>query len=1608
MPSTHSFADASAGDTEVRRADSLLLSAALKAALLSSVNLCSIATDAAGLIRIFNVGAERMLGYRADEVVDRVSLLDISDATEMLALALAVSTSVGIPFTAGFATLVCAAARAIEESVAMTLIRRDGGRVPTSLSITVLPGHAGEVLGYSIIATDDTARREAEEAKQRLADIVTSSDDAIIGKTLDGVITSWNAAAHRIFGYSAAEAIGHPMQMLIPAGRINEEPGILARIARGENVEHFETVRVRKDGLHIPISATISPVTDATGRVIGASKIARDVTNRRRAEALLRENDALAHVAATRLAQIVQSMNEACFEIDHSWHFTLVNSRSEALFCRRREAMLGHSLWTIFSELVGTPTEALFRRTMLERTPVSFEVLSSIAGGWLEIRLFPSGAGLAAFCLDIHQRKLAELALRESEASLSAAQARAHIGNWEIDGRTGSVIWSAEMFRIFGRDPDAGMPLLADIKDMVHADDRDKFLSNANRAQEIEFRLVRPDGSIRWTEVRGDTVFDAQGNVLRSIGTAQDVTDRAQVQSALRASEERYHSTLESILEACQLIGHDWTYLYLNEAAATHNRRPNKELLGQKMTEVWPNIEATGVFALLRRCMIERIPLHEEVQLVFPDGSTGWFDVRTQPVPEGIFVLSIDVTKRRDAEDALHEAGALQRAIFSCANFSCIATDTKGVIQIFNVGAERLMGYTAGEVVNQFTLEALHDPKELLERANALSAAFAVPIATDFEALTYKAAHGIEDVYELTKLRKDGSRLPAMVSASALRDSQGSIIGFLFIGADNTARKHAEDALAKAGALQSAIFNSANFSSIATDAKGVIQIFNVGAERMLGYAAGDVMNKITPADMSDAKELVARAEALSVEFDTSIAPGFEALVYKASRGIEDIYDITYVCADGSRLPAVVSVTALRDANEAVIGFLLIGTDNTARKQIEAERTKLDQRLRDQHFYTRSLIESNIDALMTTDPHGIIIDVNKQTEALTGCTRDELIGAPFRNYFTDTVRAEAGIRRVLNEGTVSNYELVARARNGQLTAVSYNATTFHDRNRRLQGVVVAARDVTELKRFEETLLRNNLELKEASRMKSEFLANMSHELRTPLNSIIGFSEVLADGLMGTLADQQRESIGNIFSSGNHLLSLINDILDLSKIEAGKMTLDWQPVHWKALFASSLSIVKEMAASRQIKLDWAAVGELATSEADARKVKQILYNLLSNAIKFTGTGGQVSLQAVVVARADVGLPSDSQIGLSHPLPDNEFTEFLQISVTDNGCGISAEGLERLFKPFSQIDGGLSRKFEGTGLGLAMVKLLTELHGGSVAVQSTVGEGSCFIAWLPIRAWQGTAKAEEALPAIPGSKRRSLIGDAGVALVVEDDYQAAELIRIQLELEGFEVVHAASADAALIVAAHQPLSLVTLDIMMMPDFDGWELLGRLKEIPALQRVPVVIISILADPDRGFSLGAAAVLQKPFSRKDLYEALVDASLLPRSKLQGLKVLVADDDPGAMELAAARVAGLASTVLRANGGREAIDIARAELPDLIILDLMMPDVNGFDVVDALNEHADTAKIPIIAVTAKDVSSEERAQRNRYKATVIEKTRFDPKIFAAEVRRAVTGRKTVG
>lgn len=633
-----------------------------------------------------------------------------------------------------------------------------------------------------------------------------------------------------------------------------------------------------------------------------------------------------------------------------------------------------------------------------------------------------------------------------------------------------------------------------------------------------------------------------------------------------------------------------------------------------------------------------------------------------------------------------------------------------------------------------------------------------------------------------------------------------------------------------------------------------------------------------------------------------------------------------------------------------------------------------------------------------DAEGRVVRINDTELAWLGYRREEIVNKMrFVDLLTPASRnlfwRQFPLFKV--KGSVSDLEFEMVRRDGSLLPVLLNATAIRDQDGHYWSSRFTLYDITDRKLAEDALRQAKEAAEETTRIKSEFLANMSHELRTPLNAIIGFSEVLKDGLIGDLSAEQLEYVSDIFGSGHHLLSLINDILDLSKIEAGKMTLDLEPRNIDMLLNNSLCIIKEKAAAHHVQLYIDLGSGLGNATLDARKTKQIVYNLLANAVKFTPEAGRVSLKAAKVGRSDIDNWHTIDItGLRMPLPANDYKEFLEITVEDSGIGIAAEDAPRLFHAFSQLDSSLSRQTEGTGLGLLLVLKLAKLHGGSMALASTPGRGSRFIVWLP---WREAEHSE--IKQQKETRPLEYITDHPLALVIEDSERAAELIRLQLEPEGFETVIAANAEAGLELLKTRQPSVIILDILL-PDMDGWDLLARIKQAePPTARIPVVIVSIVADTEKGFSLGASAVLQKPVTRSVLIDAL--KNLGPTLSNRPLKVLVIDDDPKAVELLSAYLLESGYTVLRALGGKEGIAMARRELPDLLVLDLMMPEVSGFDVVEALKTNPDMAMIPIIVMTAKLLTDHDRRMLDGSVAAILEKSGFNHGRFANEVKRAL-------
>lgn len=527
---------------------------------------------------------------------------------------------------------------------------------------------------------------------------------------------------------------------------------------------------------------------------------------------------------------------------------------------------------------------------------------------------------------------------------------------------------------------------------------------------------------------------------------------------------------------------------------------------------------------------------------------------------------------------------------------------------------------------------------------------------------------------------------------------------------------------------------------------------------------------------------------------------------------------------------------------------------------------------------------------------------------------------------------------------------------------------------------------------------NSDLERADRMKSEFLANMSHELRTPLNAILGFSELLQEQFYGPLNAEQTEYLGNISGSGEHLLALINDILDLSKIEAGRMELDIEAIDLPTLLTGSIAIVRDRAHAQNIRLS-VDTNDAPTLYADPRKVKQIVFNLLANAVKFTDAGGTVTLTTRVADHPDTG-PG------------------IEIAVTDTGIGIGVEDQEKLFREFTQVDGSLSRRHEGTGLGLALTRRLVELHGGQITVRSTPGEGSTFAVWLPSVPLSAPPAAAVALApaspvsaappsaAVPAPTVFAADGLAPLVLIVEDDDATATLISAYLEGAGYRTARARNGVEGLERARTLQPRVITLDVMM-PEIDGWQFLQEVAHDDALRALPVVVISMANDLKYGWSLGAAAVLPKPIRREELFQALTTLGIMPDPHDPAC-ILVVDDDPKAIQVVGDYLRSLGHQVLTASNGRQGIEVAEHELPDLVVLDLMMPELDGFMVVDRLRENPQTHGIPVIILTAKIVSAQERERLNGYVSAIAEKSDLNRAGFLAEVNRAVRHQEPVG
>jgi PAS domain S-box-containing protein len=721
--------------------------------------------------------------------------------------------------------------------------------------------------------------------------------------------------------------------------------------------------------------------------------------------------------------------------------------------------------------------------------------------------------------------------------------------------------------------------------------------------------------------------------------------------------------------------------------------------------------------------------------------------------------------------------------------------------------------------------------------------------------------------------------------------------------------------LLKTETLQNAILNSANFAIIATDAKGIIQLFNIGAERLLGYAASDVVNKITPSDIHDPQEVIARAEGLSAEFATTITPGFGALAFKASRGIEDKYELTYIRKDGGRFPAKVSITALRDDQTEIIGYLLIGTDNSAAQaaMIAAEREKVAEEM------FRQAVESCPSGMVMADSAGRIVLVNGEIERMFGYQRDELIGRSIDMIVPGHLHAEHVQHRDKFIAKPEVYHMVVdhvpvgRRKDGSEFPVEVGLNPIQ-----------AGDDILVL-----SVIVDTSERKRMDRLKDEFVSTVSHELRTPLTSISGSLGLLVGQWSGKLPESAARLLAIAHKNSQRLVRLLNDILDIEKLESGRVVFNLTQVDVRLLVEQAIEDNRGFAEGYGVHVQLDAASGDGEVNADPDRLAQVVTNLLSNAIKFS--------------------PADEEVLVAVEKID----DIVRISVRDHGSGVPVDFKEHIFAKFAQADGTNSRQKGGTGLGLSIVKQIVERLGGDVGFDDAPGGGTIFHVELP--AWEGAAGREIDLESEAVAPR---------ILLCEDDRDTSIAVRERLQRDGFAVDFAYTMTAAIQRATATVYAAILVDLQL-PDGDGVGLILWLRTQTQYRNTPIVVTA--GDPDRGRNdvrssrLNVLDWLIKPVDFEHLARILKSA--IASQPCERPRVLHVDDDYDVLALVTHALRATADVV-----SADSIESARRALAtdriDLVVLDIMLGADSGLDLLPDLRDSLGNA-IPVIIFSAR-------------------------------------------
>lgn len=810
---------------------------------------------------------------------------------------------------------------------------------------------------------------------------------------------------------------------------------------------------------------------------------------------------------------------------------------------------------------------------------------------------------------------------------------------------------------------------------------------------------------------------------------------------------------------------------------------------------------------------------------------------------------------------------------------------------------------------------------------------------------------------------KDGSYLWVLDRGQALWDESGNVIRMSGAETDITKHKQIEEALRESEHRYATLAKACPVGIFRLDATGNCIYVNDYWSQMTGKPTEAALDKgcvdsIHPEDR-----------------DHVFGKWVEAMTQRKMYRNEG----RFLRADGSVIWFYVQILPEIDQKGNIIGYVGTLTDISEQQAALRDRTQAEQELIRNRDLREAIFNESTDALFLVDPESLLtIDCNRRAmELFEAANKTELLGIEGRilqrrPFTTDEI---ASIVDQMDKKGFWSQELEYVTRQGKLFWGNLAAKPITIAGRTLNLVRVT--DINERKKAEEKLWQTNeqlantnAELARATRLKDEFLANMSHELRTPLNAILGMSEGFLEGVFGSINQKQAKAIATIERSGKHLLELINDILDLSKIESGKLELQISDVPVRSLCDASLTFIKQMAVKKSIRITTEISPDINTIQVDDRRLRQVLINLLSNAVKFTPEGGSVALKVWLEEITEAA----EQKGNISPL-------FLSSSsicfcVIDTGIGIASADMSKLFQPFTQLDSSLNRSYTGTGLGLALVKRIASLHNGTVSVSSQVGQGSSFTVRIPYLRGENLLKRQITVP-VPCYR---LTAENTQVLIIEDSMPAADQITRYLSEMGMEFIVYPQGEGALEEVLRLRPALIILDLQL-PNLSGWNVLNQLKSHPQTQEIPVIITSVVDEQITGMAQGAFAYLVKPITRSQLqviieklqYPNFVDSQIgcvTIQPALERPVILLAEDNQANIDTISGYLESRGYNLILANNGQQALDFARAKCPNLIIMDIQMPGMNGLEAMRCIRHDPQLMNIPIIALTALAMSSD--------------------------------------